>query len=54
MECSDAETGFVATATRYDGATAVMEFEDLPDKLDVSTLFISNPEYRKLVHMDEE
>jgi hypothetical protein len=43
----------VATATRNDGATAIMEFEQLPDKDDVSTLFISNPEFRELVHLDE-
>ena len=54
MECSNAETGFVATATRHDGATAVMECEELPDRYDVSTLFMRDPEYRKLVHMDEE
>ena len=51
IEDSEGE-GFIFTATRHDGLTAKMEFEQLPHKEDVSTLFISNPEYRKMVGYD--
>jgi hypothetical protein len=48
----DSAEGFVFTATRHDGRAAMMEFEQLPHKDDVSTLFISNPEYREMVGYD--
>jgi hypothetical protein len=46
------ETGFVVTATRSDGATAEMEFEMLPHKDDVAVMFLSTPEFRKMVEME--
>ena len=42
------EVGFVVTATSSNGGTAEMEFEQLPDKVDVALLFLRNPEFRKM------